>query len=416
MQWNSPTCKNGRMRPVRSFLLPIVVTLAVFTGCQADPGSEQKHPDPSLSAPTVSLQSADWARVELPDKFNPSVLVLAAQDSMLVGGDADAEGRLGSPSLLTILDGVAATPVKARATSYYGRRAEWSGLAIDPATSTIYGFGQRRGGAHTNVRWSAWAGLLNGRLREQGQSFETFGGPKAGAIASVLVADGAPRLVGSWLSDANGLDVAVWSLTGDVWARIPSAGTVLASSDVVQNSAQAAAPWGKGVAIVGTVTRFDAGNVSTMPGLWTSPTPDGPWKSVALPAPNDVVGQGQAITCDPSGECLIIGVVGGNLRGWILRPDGTVEDTNLPPLPINSPTGLVAPTGTAGHRVIAVPSGEDASIVIVESGNSWVEVSGGPGAPVGIARVGGTIYESVHTASADGSASALHTLWAHQLD
>lgn len=402
----------NRSISVSAVTLGLVFSLA---GCQLGRSSGLRDGATTSSGSTIELENVAWTQVELAEGFNPSVVAPAPGDAVLIGGDADAAGRRGAPSLLLVRNDGVGLPTQTQAKSYYGRRAEWGGLAIDPQTTMVFGFGGRRGGAHTNVRWTAWAGPIRGQVSEQTQTFETFGGPQAGEIVGVLVADGQARLVGSWQGERNGLDIAVWSLHDDVWTRGSSAGTALASTESVQNSAQAAAARGKGAAIVGTITTFRDGHVTTKPGLWTSPSPDGPWTRVEIPAPDSSVGQGQAITCDSDGNCLILGVEGGILRGWTLSPDGAIADADVPRLPIDSPDGLAAPWGSAGHRVAAVPSGDGGSVVLVQTGDSWREFTGGPGTPTGVAQLNGTVYETVRTVNDGQSPSTVNTMWTASL-
>ena len=61
----------------------------------------------------------------------------------------------------------------------YGKEAHWYGITSDG--TTITGVGGERGGAHGNVRWSAWTGDTRA-ITEKPQAFSTFGGYGAGEL------------------------------------------------------------------------------------------------------------------------------------------------------------------------------------------------------------------------------------------
>jgi hypothetical protein len=275
-------------------------------------------------------------------------------------------------------------PVPVRARTFYGRRAVWGGLIA--VGRDLYAFGGRSGGAHGNTRWSAWAG--HSALEEEPQTFETFGGPRAGGLSDVAAAGHRPVLLGSRLgADDAGLDVAVWTRSAPRWDRHDSAGTPLAADDDVQPSAHALVARGPGLLAAGSLTELSA-SPRMVPAIWTAPAPEGPWTRVVLPGARGPVGEAYAAACGPGGSCLVVGTDDGHLRGWEVSPDGDVTDAHLPSATVEQV--VVASAGPGEYAVAAAQDGE--TRLLLGRADRWRAVTGPAGAATALAVVDGSVW------------------------
>ncbi|CAI9412655.1 hypothetical protein [Nocardioides sp. T2.26MG-1] len=357
----------------------VVVLLAAVTAACTSTGSPE--PPPRVA----------WSAVRLPAGFAPSLLAPgpAGQGDPGETGDTVLVAEDGSsrhPPRLLELDGDATAAVPVVAASFYGRRTVWGGIAT--AGRRVYAFGGRSGGAHGNVRWTAWSGTLgpSGRLAEDVQDFETFGGPAAGGLAQIVApAAGPPLLVGSRVSDTGaGLDIAVWAFDDGRWVRRPSAGTPLAADDEQQPSASAITRRGDGLLIAGSITSFGDG-VHTRPAIWSSPGSGGPWTRTVLPAPDDEVAEAEAAACDPDGRCLVAGYAGERLAAWTVSAAGAVAAIDLPDVPAGPAAVEIGAYARAGLAAVTVADPDGGSQVLVDSGSGWRELEVPSGTVTGFA-------------------------------
>lgn len=95
-----------------------------------------------------------WQRVDLPGDLTPVTLTQMG-DKLLVG--ARNESAHLAPRLL-VLDHEHWSQVRLRPDSYYAYCARWRSVVTDG--HRIFAFGDAPGGAHSNPRWTTWAGTL----------------------------------------------------------------------------------------------------------------------------------------------------------------------------------------------------------------------------------------------------------------
>lgn len=343
-------------------MLPVVVAAVLLAGCT---GGGRSHPAPDR----VTLH---WSRTALPGGVAPSLVAPGARGSVLVAVDGDGTGS-SPPRLFHVVDGrVRSEPV--RATTYYGRRVVWGGVATHGLHTFAYG--GRSGGAHGNVRWSAWAGRSG--LAEEEQTFETFGGPRAGGLAGIAVTgDGTPVLVGSRVGEQGaGLDVAVWVRQGRRWVRQDSTGTPLAAEDEEQPSTHGILAGAGGLLVLGSVTELGR-RPRTVPAVWSAPAPTGPWTRQELPGARSPVAEASAGACGDDGTCLVVGDDGGRLLGWRVLADGAVEGADLPARAVDP--GSLTVAGAPGRWTVASTT-EGQSRVLVGDADHWRTAAGPPGA------------------------------------
>jgi hypothetical protein len=339
--------------------------------------------------------------VALPHGFEPAALASGPGESVIVVADGGADGRRVPRAVR--LDGGAATELRVAPASYYGRRTVWHGLAT--AGDTVYAFGGRSGGAHGSTRWTTWAGTAEapGLLREDVQTFETFGGPAAGGLSAVVAPpNGPPLLLGSRVGDGgSGLDVALWHYRDRRWIRRPSAGTSLAATPDQQPAAHGMTTRGAGLVIAGSVTTF-ADGVRTRPAVWTSPGTDGPWTQQMLPAAKDQLGEAQAAACDRDGSCLVTGYVGDRLAAWAVSVAGDVSSVAVPDVATDGAPALLAHRDAEGWAIAVPDASSGRSRVLVQDGARWRELDGPPGTVSGFVVADGSMWLSTGAADAAG--------------
>ena len=149
----------------------------------------------ATAAPTPP---SEWAIVALPGDA-AAVTLTAYRDELLVGtrptDDTAAPG-------LVRLQGSTTTVLAVTPASGYGPEARWLSIAVDDGGDLV-AVGGARGGAHANVRWTVWRGSTESGLREEEQTFDTFGGWGAGDLVGAVAAPSGPAIVGSWGSRAG---------------------------------------------------------------------------------------------------------------------------------------------------------------------------------------------------------------------
>lgn len=350
----------------------VVAAAAALLAAACAPTSPAGAPPP----PAVTLSA-----VALPAGAAPEVLA-ADGDALLVGVRGTGPGllRRGADGAVTEIPTAPSTP--------YGRTASWYALAADGPR--ILGVGGDRGGAHGNVRWSVWSGTPAG-VAEHTQAFSTFGGWGAGDLVGAVFAPAGPVLVGSWQSDAAGLDVAVWTPHGDDWERRSSTGTPLASTRTTQGFATSATRGADGVLVAG----WQVGgpdHPGQAPVVWSSGGPDhGGWVRTALPDAG-AAGAAVAASCG-AGGCAVAGRVDGALALW--RSDGRTwtRVPDVPTIPVGDADPVAAPL-LVGGRLVQFAADRD-GLVLLDVDATRVTRHPVPGAtgPVrAAAAVGPTVY------------------------
>lgn len=278
----------------RAARVAMVLLLVAATGCRS-----ASTPEPEVIA---------WRETPVA----ATIVTLASEgEDVLVGVEADG------PGVLRVHDGRPQALQLAPATAY-GQRARW--LQISSGAAGMVAVGGARGGAHANVRWTAWdAAPGQSRLREREQTFETFGGWDAGSLAGVAQTGGEAVIIGSW-AGTTGLDGALWRRRGDRWTRVTPTPAVFASSRTSLVTIEAVAGGTRLVALGDRLAL--TGERASHPTLWAAPAAGGPWSEQQLPG----AGRGRALGC--AGErCLVVlqdaegvfraGVVGTDSTGSI---------------------------------------------------------------------------------------------------
>ena len=265
-------------------------------------------------------------------------------------------------------------PIPVTATTGYGREARWVSLAT--AQQRILGIGATHGGAHANARWAVFAGTTAG-IDEQEQTFDVFHGWGAGTLVAAAFVGTAPVLVGSWQSEAAGLDIAVWLLHGSTWTRQRSTGTELASSTTSMVQA-ADACGGDRLMIAGQA--IDLNPLRARPVAWTSTDPRAGWLRVDLPC-DAASATAQSVAAHPDGW-LVTGRSDAALAAWTIGTDLTAKPLDLPSLPGDGPThAAAAPDGT-----LLITAGDGTTVqVLTGRDGSWQRSSVGAGAPLAAA-------------------------------
>jgi len=272
-----------------------------------------------------------------------AVDLIAKPEALSTHGDALLIGTRPAdhPELVTRSKDGTLTNVRLTPGTPYGKVAHWYSLSSDGATIT--GLGGERGGAHGNVRWSAWTGDT-GQIVEKPQAFSTFGGYGAGELLAVARTAQGPLIIGTWESAKAGLDIAVWTYAADTWSRQPSAGTVLESSQELLRFPIAATPSGDGVLVAGW--QIAKGTVSAA--VWRF---DGKaWTTAALPDGDAAL----AARCW-DGTCHVVGRGKGKLVWWKSGPE-MAEWTKVttPDVPVGDDADLAAPISVNGTPTLFI--------------------------------------------------------------
>ena len=352
-------------------LVACVAVLLTGAGCTA--------PAPA-DPPEVRL-----VPVALPPGADPEVLAVSG-DALLVGVRRD--GTSTRPAVLRRAADGTVTEIPTRASTPYGKTASWYALTADGAR--VLGVGGDRGGAHGNVRWSVWTGTAT-EVAEHTQAFSTFGGWGAGDLVGAVFAATGPVVVGSWQSDAAGLDVAVWTPNGDAWERHSSTGTPLASTRATQGFATSATRCAGDVLVSGWQVG-GAGHAGQTPVVWRSAAPaTGAWVRPPLPEPGSA-GTAVAVSGDATG-CAVAGRVDGVLALWRLADDRWTRVPGLPPVPVGDRDPLSAPVSVDG-RLEQFGSDRGRLTMLDVDGNGVTRhpVSGVTGPVTATAAVGSAVY------------------------
>lgn len=271
-----------------------------------------------------------------------AVDLAATPETLAVHGDALVIGTHASdhPELMTRgEDGVLAHSRLTPATPY-GKEAHWYGITSDG--TTITGVGGQRGGAHGNVRWSAWTGDAR-QITEKPQAFSTFGGYGAGELIGPVRTARGPLIIGTWESAGAGLDIAVWTYAAGTWTRQPSAGTVLESSRDLLRFPLAVAPDGDGAIVVGW--QIAKGVVDAAVWRFDGET----WTTAVLPDGDAAL----AARCW-DGTCHVVGRSQGKLAWWS-GPEW--KRLAIPDVPVTDDQPLVAPVPVGGVPTVVVDHG-----------------------------------------------------------
>ncbi|HUQ59277.1 hypothetical protein [Lentzea sp.] len=314
-----------------------------------------------------SSGGADDAAGFTPVDLTATPEALATHGDMLLIGTRPSD----HPELVTrSKDGTLAN-ARLTPTSPYGKEAHWYGITSDG--TTITGVGGERGGAHGNVRWSAWTGDVR-QIVEKPQAFSTFGGYGAGELIGPVRTRQGPLVIGTWQSAKAGLDIAVWTYAADTWGRQPSEGTVLESSQDLLRFPLAVAPEGDGAIVVGW--QIAKGTVSAAVWRFDGRT----WTTATLPDGDAAL----AVRCW-DGTCHVVGRSKGKLAWWS-GPDWKKLAT--PDVPVDDNQDLAAPVPVNGVPTLVVDHGG----VKLVSGGGERPVDGPSGAVVAAEEVGGQVF------------------------
>ncbi|WP_436491809.1 hypothetical protein [Actinokineospora sp. HUAS TT18] len=312
----------------------------------------------------------------------PATPVALAVDgsALLIGMRRDGQPLV--PALTRRADGKL-TDIPLQGASPYGLLATWQSIAVD--NGAYVAIGGERGGAHGNVRWSAWSGSAAG-VTEKPQAFSTFGGWGAGDLIDAVITPQGPVLVGSWESKRTGLDVAVWTADGDSWNRQSSAGTPLESAADALGFATAATGFGQGVLIVG----WQLGE-RIMPVVWRSTSGATGWTKTPLPDAGST-GTAMSVRCWAA-TCAAVGQVDGKLAVWELRDDRWTRLGGEPAVPVSDKDKLAPPVERDGRPAVVIADNGKIRLITRES-TGWrdTEISGPTGAVTATAQLGGAIY------------------------
>ena len=348
----------GALTPIVRAVVPLVAA-ASLVACNEAPG--QVTSDHSALGVPLNLQE-----VQLPAGVEP-VAVASDGTRVLIGGRAP-EGSAVRPRLWladrrpAALRELPVTPVSPAAFE-----SKWFQLDLAP-DGAIAALAGAPAGAHSNTRWSTWAGSTSA-VKELSQPFETFGGWGAGGVTGYVRTPTSQAVVGSW-AGGTGLDVSIWTRTGNRWSRHPTApGSSLASRPDLLSTARGTAPRGDGLVIVGSTTHLAAGSVRLAAAVWLGKSVAGPWQRIDLPSKASA-SEAHSAVCDAT-RCTVIGQSAGHLAAWSVDADGNMsavsglptiavsDGVRLPPpiVEADGTHGFVIAEGVDGHFVTVAPAG-----------------------------------------------------------
>jgi hypothetical protein len=334
-----------------------------------------------------------WSRVDLPRGVEP-VTLTASGPLLLVGGRAVA-GQV-RPRLLRIAPDGSSAEIPLTLHSPYAAEARWQSIVSDG--HRVIAVGGAPGGAHSNTRWTTWAGAIAG-VAEAPQSFNTFGGWGAGNVMGPVITSAGPVIAGSWAGARSGLDAAIWLPAGDRWVRQPSAGTALESTPSILVGPRSATGAGAGIVIPGSVVRLTGGVVRQSAAVWRSVRVNSGWARVDLPG-SGANGEAVSARCGRQ-DCVLAGYVDKVLALWRLSQSGAaVRIPDVPQLAANPKSPIPAPLVTGG-RIIEVVSAGPRVVVLSGGDRPWTVSRGPDGKATSSALVGGWVY--VIAEKADGS-------------
>lgn len=331
---------------------------AVVFGCTSESPTQDKRPTP-----------VSWQRLLLPGGLTP-VTLTPMPNSILVGARHET-ARL-APRLL-VLRGESWSEVPLRPESFYADRARWRSVVTDG--ERVFAFGDAPGGAHSNPRWTTWAGTLSG-VREYPQFFDTFGGWGAGGLTGMTLYRGQPLIFGSWTSESSGLDIAVWVSEGNDWVRRSSAGSALEASRRKLTVIRSVGTDPSRLAVSGAVVELDDGEVHLRPAMWRGELARSSWVRTDLPATG--AGEATGVRCGAD-ECLAAGYVDEELAVWSVKGE-LAELADVPDVSVTAESmALVGPPGSDASAVLASSSGR--SVIVANDSDDWSLTRG----PVGTA-------------------------------
>ncbi|HWM01664.1 MAG TPA: hypothetical protein VNP92_04930 [Actinophytocola sp.] len=355
-----------RSRPTR-FPLAVTVLLLLLTSCGTTAPSEPA--------------AVRFTEVHLPGGATP-VLVTSSNDALLIGVRRDGDRVV--PGLLRRGPDGAVAEIAVHPAGNYGRQAYWYSLVADG--ERIVAVGGKRGGAHGNVRWSAWTGSDAG-IAEQPQAFSTFGGLGAGDLIDAVSTPAGPMLVGTWASEQVGLDVAVWTTDGRLWQRQPSAGTVLENTRESLKFPMAATSLGQGILVAG----WGLSDGRQRAVVWRSTAGNTGWAMTPLPDPGRV-GAAVAVRCSDS-TCAVTGRVDGRLAVWRLTKDTWTRLPGVPRIPVADDAKPPAPVDVDGRLTQVITDGSGVTVAMAGNERWTTRPAVGPSGQVtSVTRVGHTLY------------------------
>jgi len=380
----------GAVRRGSRFLGSLVGATLLLAGCVAAPGP---------GSPTASGSPPGWTQVTLPEGAQPVTLTTYGA-GVLVGGLAPG-GRV-LPRIVELTGGGVATQVPLTPVSGYAFEARWLSIATDG--TRIVGVGGAPGGAHSNTRWTTWAGSTAG-VAETPQVFYAFGGWGAGEQIGAVMTSAGTLLVGSWEGALTGLDAAVWLPEGDTWVRQDPAGTALQSTPELLVGPRSATASGAGVALPGSAIHLAPGSVRQLAALWRSQRLNEGWSRLDLP---DAGSTSEAVSARcGDGTCLVAGRVDGNLTLWSVSGPLASRVPGLPEVPVEPTARVPQPLLVHGRQVLVVstgtgtagtgtptgtPTGGARVALLVRSDLGWTLAPGPPGGAVDAALAGDWLY------------------------
>jgi hypothetical protein len=335
--------------------------------------------------------------VALPDAVFP--VTLASDGTSVVVG-ARAPDRP-NPHLFVGSDPSDLRRVDLTPRSPYAFEASW--FQVITHEGRIDAVGGARGGAHGNYRWTTWSGDAEA-VAEQEQPFGVFGSYGAGDLAGLAYAGTSPVILGAWQSERTGLDIAVWTRSGERWARRPSAGTPLASTPDTLVAARAITSRGDGLVLSGSVTRLSPGSVRVDAAVWAAPGGTGPWTRVDLPrTSDDELTEAHAATCTPR-RCLVAGSEGGRLALWEVVDGSASRLDGIPEVRLPENVPVPAPVRAGNDDVVVVPT-DSRSTVLRRADGAWSSVDGPGGTPVSAVVHGDELWVVTNDARGTGTLS-----------
>jgi hypothetical protein len=354
--------------------------LLVSTGCSTSTpgGVSGSETGPKVNGPTLT-----WSKVVLPRDVEP--LTLTASGPQLLVGGRSATGRV-KPRLLRIASDGSSREVQLVPRSGYAFEARWRSIASDG--NRIIAVGGAPGGAHSNTRWTTWAGT-NAGVTEIPQPFDTFGGWGAGDVIGPVLTTAGPVIAGSWAGARSGLDAAVWLPVGGRWVRQSSAGSVLESTPELLVGPRSATSVGAGVVLTGSALHLAGGKVRQSAAVWRSGRLNGGWARVDLP---DSGAKGEAVSAQCAGRnCVVAGYVDDVVALWRLSPSAVARLRDVPQVATNPGSPIPAPL-VSGAGIIEVVSAGPNVVVLAGGDQHWALSRGPVGRATSSAVAGGWLY------------------------
>lgn len=317
------------------------------------------------------------------------IVSLTAVGDRLLAGTQTGDG-VGAPGL-TVLSGSSWTDLPVTPATPYGREARWLSV-VAAADGALVAIGGARGGAHSNVRYTAWKGSVAAGLTEQEQTFGTFGGWGAGEQVGPVLTPSGPMLIGSWESAKSGLDIDVWLPQGERWIRQSSAGTALESTPTEMTGARSVTSLGAGALVSGSVIRLGNGEVRKLPAVWRSASGNSGWSRIDLPEAGRA-GEAVAGTCAAE-SCTIVGWVDGKLPVWRLDASGARRLDGVPTVSVTDADELAAPVLVDGLAVLLVTDHDSpgTAALLREGSRGWSREPGPGGSVAAFTAVGAALY------------------------